>query len=206
MSTNDDSDKKELVIDFFLSRTCDAPPRKRSDDTLPHVHEYARILLAALLGVPPRKLEVVNDVRVWKQSHGIDLQVDTGTDRGNYALLIETKAYSHLRDNQPERLKRSFSDYYGGKRITPCFAVVVLQEMVPDEMTNACDQNGYRPFSLENLREKPGDRRPSRIDRKRPVRRIPIRHMALIRTASPETPPPYSPYPSLRAEPSRVPA
>lgn len=153
MNDNSNSDNKEVVIDFFLSWTLRCASLKNKDKYTPLVYEYSRTILSALLGVSLEELGEVSDVRTWKQSNRIDLWVEIDTEKKNYAMLIETKAYSKLHDDQLSRYKAIFGDYYAkeGRSVEQRFVVVVLDDSVPEDTRKESEKNGYASFSLEDI-------------------------------------------------------
>lgn len=93
----------------------------------------------------------IYDVKTWKQHQRIDLWVEIETNKGKHALLIETKGYSSLHDNQLARYKSIFEDYYAGKDVQLHYVVVVLNDKIPQPIIEECARMGYKPFSLETI-------------------------------------------------------
>ena len=149
MSDHSNSDNKEVVIDYFLSWTLRCASQKNMKHPL--VIKYARDILSILLGINMQDGYEVLDVRTWKQSNRIDLWVEIDTDKGKHALLVETKAYSSLHDNQLERYREIFENYYHKKDVQLHYVVVVLNDNIPQSVIDECGRVGYKPFSLETI-------------------------------------------------------
>lgn len=141
------SDNKEVVIDFFLSWTLRCAARE--NDKHPLVTKYAKDILTTLLDIKD-ELDIF-EVRTWKQHQRIDLWAEIETNKGKHALLIETKAYSSLHDNQLERYKDIFEEHYSDKNVQLHYVVVVLSDIIPQSVIEECERIGYKPFSLETI-------------------------------------------------------
>lgn len=147
MMDDSKSDNKEVVIDFCLSWTLRCAARE--NDKHPLVTKYAKDILSILLDI--KDVIEIFEVRTWKQHQRIDLWVEIETNNGKYALLIETKAYSSLHDNQLKRYKDIFEDYYSGSDFNRHYVVVVLNDIIPQAVIEECERIGYKPFSLETI-------------------------------------------------------
>lgn len=149
MNDDSNSDNKEVVIDYFLSWTLRCAAHKNIKHPL--VVKYAKDILSILLGYGIKSEDEIINVRTWKQHHKIDLWVEIETNNDKYALLIETKAYSPLHDNQLERYKSIFKNYYSETNTKLHYAVVVLHDTVPLPIIEECKKSDYTPFSLETI-------------------------------------------------------
>lgn len=111
-------------------------------------------MLATLLNIPIGCLGDVQQIKVWKQSKRIDLWIEVDTNQGDYAVIIETKAYSSLHDNQLARYKDIFENYYQNKDRNLCYSVVVLDDIIKEETKLESENNGYKIFSFETIYNK----------------------------------------------------
>lgn len=165
MNDEGNSDNKEVVIDFFLSWTLRCASIKNKNKYTPRVYEYSRAILSVLLDITIEDLGIVNDVRTWKQSNRIDLWVEVDAEKGSYALLVETKAYSGLHDDQLRRYKEIFDKHYSDKEsVQKCYVVVVLKDDIPKVIKEECGKDEYRSFSLETIYNGLYDRVGSKVE------------------------------------------
>jgi len=116
MKDNTEGDgKAEIVMDYVMSYSLrmatDAHFKKDSK-----LCQYCRYMLGALLGIAITDDTNVESVKVWKEWRHIDLCVEAIVDNQNYALLIENKYYTLLRDGQLEKYKKIFDEYYDSKK------------------------------------------------------------------------------------------
>lgn len=152
-----DSMKYEEVIDFFMSWTirC-ADDKNRTVDPL--VHNNAKAILAKLIKVEKNDELVFTDVEVWKQHRRIDLWVEFRLNDKPQALIIETKMYSTIRQNQLESYKKLVEDYYKEKNDKVLRHFVVLRPDYelgnnnPSEQSH-CKDHGYTYLNLEQLQD-----------------------------------------------------
>ena len=124
------------------------------DNYSPSVTKYSREILAILLRVDSELLGNISEIKVWKQSQKIDLWIEVYTDRDNFAMVIEDKAYSSTHNDQLNRYKDIFEAYYSEKSDAAFqrhYIVVVLGDKIPKKIIADCKQSGYIPFSFETI-------------------------------------------------------
>lgn len=152
MTDSSQSDNKEVVIDYFLSWTLRCASQENINKKYPLVNEYAKIILEALLRVENNTLGQVKSVKTWKQWSKIDLWVEVETEQCKYALLIETKAYSNVHDNQLSRYKEIFDNHYNGTDFHKHYCLFTLMNPVPKEDLEECEKaQGFRAFTMDDI-------------------------------------------------------
>ena len=109
--------KAEVVMDYVMSFSL----RHAVDKYLiekPMLCRYCRYMLGVLLdGLSITDETKIESVEVWKEWQYMDLVVEAIVDNQKYALLIENKYYSKLRENQLVDYKRKFDEYYDNKDV-----------------------------------------------------------------------------------------
>ena len=151
MMDDSKSDKKELVVDYFLSWTLRCASEENINTCFPLVNEYAKIILETLLELEYNALSHIKSVKTWKQWKQIDLWVEIVTEQCKYALLIETKAYSHLHSNQLERYKEIFENHYENTDFQKHYCLFTLMEEVLKEDLEECEKNEFKAFTMDDI-------------------------------------------------------
>ena len=108
--------KAEIVMDYVMSYSL----RHAEDKYLiekPMLCRYCRYMLGVLLGIPVNDKSEVESVKVWREWQYMDLCVEAVVDKQKYALLIENKYYTGLRENQLVDYKKKFDEYYENKDV-----------------------------------------------------------------------------------------
>lgn len=110
-----ESYKFEETIDYFLSWTLRCADEKYTDNLL--LNKYSKMILSKLLYDDESRLEnkIVQNVQTWKQWANIDLCVHFTIDNQNYALIIENKMYSSIREGQLEKYMAIANNFYKNK-------------------------------------------------------------------------------------------
>lgn len=114
-STKSDG-KAEIVMDYVMSYSL----RHAVDKYLiakPMLCRYCRYMLNVLLGIPIDDKSNIESVNVWREWQHMDLCVEAIVDKQKYAILIENKYYSKLRENQLVDYKQKFDEYYDNKEV-----------------------------------------------------------------------------------------
>jgi len=119
----DDTEKDghaETIIDYVLSWCLRCAKYSFIKDNKPVLYQYCKYMLCKLLDrLQDMNNIAIDDVRVWKQERYIDLWVEVELhveDRKEYhAILIENKYYTGIHDNQLERYRQIFEQYYSDK-------------------------------------------------------------------------------------------
>jgi len=150
MMDNSKSDKKELVVDYFLSWTLRCASEENINARFPLVNEYAKIILEILLGLD-NTLGQIKSVKTWKQWEQIDLWIEIITNKCKYALLIETKAYSHIHSNQLERYKETFENHYEDTDFQKHYCLFTLMDEVSKEDLEECEKNKFKAFTMNDV-------------------------------------------------------
>ena len=123
--------KAEIVMDYIMSYSL----RMATNDHLkkePKLCQYCRYMLGALLGIAITDDTNVKSVKVWREWRYIDLCVEViiedGENEQKYALLVENKYYTLLHDNQLNRYKEIFDEYYDTKEWKRVYKMVTCHE------------------------------------------------------------------------------
>lgn len=103
--------KAEIVMDYVMSYSLRHAENKYLIEK-PMLWRYCRYMLSTLLGVPINDKTNVKSVQVWREWQYMDLCVEAIIDGHKYALLIENKYYSALRENQLVDYKQKFDAFY----------------------------------------------------------------------------------------------
>jgi len=123
--------KAEIVMDYVMSYSLRLAANKyfKKDSKL---SQYCRHMLGALLGITITDDTNVVSINVWKEWRCIDLCVEViiqdGDNELKYALLIENKYYTLLHDNQLNRYKEIFDEYYDTKEWNRAYRMVTCHE------------------------------------------------------------------------------
>ena len=112
--------KAEIVMDYIMSYSL----RHAVDKYLiekPMLCRYCRYMLGVLLGdLSITDKTKIESIKVWKEWQHMDLCVEAvikvGATNQTYAILIENKYYSKLRENQLLDYKKKFDDYYDNNK------------------------------------------------------------------------------------------
>jgi hypothetical protein len=164
----------ETMQDFFLSWTfrCAAEKCKSTDEQIEKIHLYAKKALFSLIygknnedytsfSVANYEEEfVVKDVRVWRQWKRIDLLVEVDAIRNgvpqNFALNIENKWYTHIKNGQLATAKNATEHYY--KEEEPEDREIINLVIFCDECyernpqnVQECIKNGYKLLTIEDI-------------------------------------------------------
>lgn len=147
---NSDSDKYEEVIDFYISWTL----RCAIDEykfTSPKVHQLSKQILSKLVsdGFDYFENKTITEVKVWKQWQYIDLSVEVYVNEILVeVLIIETKMYSKIRENQLNSYKKTAKKYYEDKFDITKIRFVLIR---PDEELTDIDKNKLEDYQYKIL-------------------------------------------------------
>ena len=116
----DDTEKDghaETIIDYVLSWCLRCTKYPFVKDNKPVLYQYCKYMLCKLLGrIQDMNNIAIDDIHVWKQERYIDLWVEVELHMGDrkeyHAILIEDKYYTGVHDNQLERYRQIFEEYY----------------------------------------------------------------------------------------------
>lgn len=107
--------KAEIVMDYIMSYSL----RHAIDEYLiekPMLCRYCRYMLGVLLGLPIIDTTKVESVNVWREWQYMDLCVEAIVEKQKYALLIENKYHTGLRENQLVNYKKKFDEHYDSNK------------------------------------------------------------------------------------------
>lgn len=158
---NSKSDHFELVIDFFISWTLRCSEKKYLQVS-PKVNRYSKIILSKLIFDDENFLndKDVDSVIVYKQHiDRIDLWIEVEINAINqkFTIIIETKMYSGLKEEQLKKYWSIANKYYEGNNDNIDLVFVVLRPDYEINKNNSeeelCKRNGYKYFNLEELNE-----------------------------------------------------
>ena len=153
MLDDSESDKKELVIDYFLSWTLRCASEENTNTRFPLVNKYAKTILEILLGLEYNTLGQIKSVKTWKQCRQIDLWVEIETSQGNHALLIETKAYTNVHSDQLKRYKETFENHYEDKDFQKhyCLFTITDNDKVSNSDIEECKKNNFNLLTMDDV-------------------------------------------------------
>lgn len=123
--------KAEIVMDYVMSYSLRMATNAhfKKDSKL---CQYCRYMLGKLIDVKITNKTNVRSVKVWKEWRYIDLCVEVviveGEKEQKYALLVENKYYTLLHDNQLNKYKEIFDEYYDAKEWNRVYKMVTCHE------------------------------------------------------------------------------
>lgn len=105
MIDNSNSDHgKEAILDYEISWVLRTAADKEAKENKPRLHSQCMHILCKLLGLNDVQNIDVTEVKVWKQWERIDvfstIKLKNSGKEENYALLIEDKAYTSMKEHQ----------------------------------------------------------------------------------------------------------
>lgn len=162
----DDSEKDghaETMMDYVLSWSLRCTKYPFIKDNKPLLYHYCKYILCTFID----KLQDMNnitidDVRVCKQKHYIDLWVEVDLHIDNreehHAILIEDKYYTGVHDDQLARYKRIFEEHYQDKEKYPRrnLHYVLITCLYSDNihyapLAQAAKENGFEIYQLYDI-------------------------------------------------------
>ena len=155
------SDKKEIVVDYFLSWTL----RCASDEGLEYYNNerlscYCRRILSVLLFDNPSKIKEyrIKSVKTWKQWQQMDLCAEVILENKSsieekHALLMENKVYTRLHGNQLERYKTIFEEDYEGKEFKLHYVYFTCAEDFGEDEA-ICRKSGFQAYTMDDVYNK----------------------------------------------------
>ena len=158
MLDSSSSDKKEGVVDYFLSWTL----RCASDDGIreynnERLYHYCRKILSVLLFDDSSKIEEyqIKSVKTWKQWRQIDLCAEVvlenkSNEKEKYALLMENKVYTRLHNNQLERYQKIFEEEYNGGDFRLRYVYFTCHENLGEDELR-CRENGFQAYTMDDV-------------------------------------------------------
>jgi len=161
MVDSSSSDKKEIVVDYFLSWTL----RCASDGGLEYYNNerlvcYCRRILSVLLFDNPSKIKEyrIKSVKTWKQWKQIDLCAEIilenkSGEEEKYALLMENKVYTRLHGNQLERYKEIFEAEYHDSKFNLRYVYFTCHDDFGDDKVS-CNENGFQAYTMDDVYNK----------------------------------------------------
>ena len=155
------TDKKEIVVDYFLSWTL----RCASDDAMAVYNndllcDYCRKILSVLLFDNPSKIEEyrIESVKTWKQWKQIDICAEIilenkSNEKERYALLMENKVYTRLHGNQLERYKERFEEHYKNSGFKQHYVYFTCDNNFGED-GKYCNEKGFRAYTMNEVYNK----------------------------------------------------
>lgn len=141
MMDDSDSDKKELVVDFFLSWTLRIAGNKESKNKL--LNKYSTQILSKLFFGTPKHINhsEIDTIKVWKQWNNIDLTAELKLKDGTkHALLMENKVYQSLSKDQLTNYKKIFFNHYKDKDFKLYYTFFTCHDEVSVSEIKACKE------------------------------------------------------------------
>lgn len=152
LDSTSSSGNAEIVMDYIISYTL----RKSYENDMPIFQQNCRGILFKLLDMEDEGQKIKN-VKVWKQWKRIDLCAEILLDingiEEKHALLIEDKFYTAPHDNQLERYKADFNDYYDDSWKRHYTLITAIYRVDPqfDKAYQGVSQDGFSIFSINEL-------------------------------------------------------
>ncbi len=159
----------EAVMDYVLS-WCLRWSETKYKEIKPILHRYCQFMLFKLVGKNIRDSIIVENVRVWKQTHRIDLWIEAKlVVNGNeewHSVLIENKYYSSLHPSkdidgtyrtQLDVYKKKFDAHYADKdKYHLHYAVITCMERHEENFIATYDEKeierlGFKLFSFDDM-------------------------------------------------------
>jgi hypothetical protein len=154
----DDSEtfKVEEVIDYFLSWTIRCADVEFKENEL--INEYSKLILSKLLFDDEKMLnsETVSNVKTWKQWNNVDVWVHLEIGNKKYAMIIENKMYSSIREKQLSNYIEIADRFYADKPEFNKKFILIRPDYDHDKKYNEkerCMNEGYSYFNLSELRD-----------------------------------------------------
>lgn len=155
---NDDSAtlKVEETIDYFLSWTLRCADEKFSENIL--VNKYSKMILSKILYNDENKLndKDVTNVQTWKQWSNIDVCAHLTIEGQNFAIIIENKMYSSIREGQLLKYAAIANDFYKDKPEFIKKFIFIRPDYDHEIKFNEkviCEEMGYDYYNLAQLQE-----------------------------------------------------
>lgn len=150
--------KIETMLDYVLSWTLRRAEQKYSNkNTL--LYDYCKAILFKLLEIDSCDNIEIRSVETWKQWERIDLHANIELSIGDqtewHAILIESKGYTRLHDNQLARCKDIFNEAYSTSPIkwNLHYALITCheEEYRLDMYKKECCEHGFKLYSVSDL-------------------------------------------------------
>lgn len=150
----------ETIQDFYLSWALRCSIKKySSNDHL--VHQISKKITCKLINVDANTCEIIS-VKTFRQWNHIDLlaeiiTVEDGKEK-KYALNIENKWYTSIRDNQLEKNVYHFNAYYDEKEwVKLNYLIFCDYEKIDNFTKENAEKNKYHILTICELQEEIGD-------------------------------------------------
>jgi len=161
MNDDSESDKYEVLVDFWLSWTLRCAGIKKITENNKKVHEYSKKILSYCI---TKKLDVqfldnkkINKIKCWKynstEGGQKDLWFELNIDNINYALIFENKVYSELGEGQLEKYKLSVDKYYKNKDFRIIYIFFRAHDEYIKEDLKHCKKNNFVPILYSDLQD-----------------------------------------------------
>lgn len=151
----------ETIQDFFLSWVLRCSAEEYNiDDNL--VHKISKKITCKLLKISDAKSVVVKSVKTSRQWRHIDLLAEIitmeGAEEKKYALNIENKWYTSIRDNQLEKNLYYFSNKYKNDKWNKLNYLIFCDYEKIDNITkDKAKKNNYIILTICDLQEEIGE-------------------------------------------------
>lgn len=155
----------EALLDFFIAWTvkCAQFEYKNANEIL---HIYAKKILLTLLFGDNSTIKqediIFKDIQTYRQWKSVDLCFDITIEKNDieekYALVIENKFYSNLRENQLKRYRDIIVNHYKDKSVKISFVLLTIdycRKNLEIEKKECLDL-GYKFLTIEDLQSSAG--------------------------------------------------
>lgn len=164
-NTENKDGKIETIMDYTISWTLRRAQKCFSEDK-PTLYSYSRRILGKLLNKDIDESVSVEEVKVQKQHHNIDLWIDVYLSINGYpekhAILIENKAYSFIHNSrdedgeykcQLEVYKKKFDREYKEREVIKHYVLITCheEEMRLSALMEICDKYDFKVLSLTKI-------------------------------------------------------
>lgn len=147
--------KYEELIDYFISWTIRCSDLIYENNGL--INKYSKKILSKLIFDDEKVLDSkrIKNVQVWKQSDNIDLwiELEIENDPQKIVLIIESKMYSSIRDNQLKKYKTFIENYYSDRKDYKLNFVLLRPDYEHDYEKDFCYEQGFLHINIEELQE-----------------------------------------------------
>lgn len=163
---NSEGDENEIFIDYFISWTLRCAVHNNGLSSV--LKDYSKKVLLKILSktesvnkVPFDDI-VIKEVMTYRQWERIDLHAEIILEINGklkkFVVVFENKLYTKIHDNQLKKYKDSINNFYDKSEnkktdYERVFVFLTCNPEVPDSDQKECDTNGYKAFTVQEIRD-----------------------------------------------------